>query len=81
MERLYIRREMYLSILMDRNTQGPLLVGSPEGGTSIEDVAASNPEKIFTEPIDIFEGITDETTERMAKNLGRSLNMKEKLAS
>lgn len=70
MERLYLRREMYFSILMDRKTQGPMLVGSPEGGTSIEDVAAATPEKIFTEAIDINEGITDEQTARMAANLG-----------
>lgn len=31
-------------------------MASPVGGTSIEDVAASNPEKIFKEPIDIMEG-------------------------
>jgi succinyl-CoA synthetase beta subunit len=70
MERMYMRREMYLSILMDRASQGPLMVGSPRGGTSIEDVAASNPEVIFTESIDIIEGITDDQCERMASNLG-----------
>lgn len=70
MERLYMRREMYLSIMMDRASQGPLLVGSPAGGTSIEDVAKSNPEIIFTEPIDITEGIQDDQCERMATNLG-----------
>lgn len=70
MERMYMRREMYLSILMDRASQGPLMVGSPQGGTSIEDVAKSNPEIIFTEAIDITEGIQDEHCERMATNLG-----------
>ena len=45
-------------------------MGSPEGGTSIEDVAAATPEKIFTEAIDINEGITEEQTARMAANLG-----------
>jgi succinyl-CoA synthetase beta subunit len=70
MERMYMRREMYLSILMDRVSQGPLLVASPRGGTSIEDVAKSNPELIFTEPIDIVEGIQDEQCHRMANNLG-----------
>jgi succinyl-CoA synthetase beta subunit len=70
MERMYMRQEMYLSIMMDRASQGPLMVVSPRGGTSIEDVAASNPEVIFTEPIDIMEGIQEEQCERMAKNLG-----------
>ena len=70
MERMYMRREMYLSILMDRASGGPLMVGSPRGGTAIEDVAKSNPEVIFTEPIDITEGIRDDQCVRMAENLG-----------
>jgi succinyl-CoA synthetase beta subunit len=69
MERVYMRREMYLSIMMDRASQGPLMVGSPRGGASIKDIAISNPEVIFTEPIDIVEGITDVQYDRMAKNM------------
>ncbi len=69
-ERLYLRREMYLSIMMDRSTQGPVIVASPVGGTSIEDVAATNPEKIFKEPIDIMEGLTDETAAHIATKIG-----------
>jgi len=72
-ERLYMRREMYLSIMMDRSTQGPVIVASPVGGTSIEDVAASNPEKIFTEAIDIMEGLTEETALGIATKIGRYL--------
>jgi len=69
-ERLYMRREMYLSIMMDRTTQGPMIVASPVGGTSIEDVAASNPEKIFTEPIDIMEGLSEEAAAGIATKIG-----------
>jgi len=70
MERMYMRNEMYLSLLMDRASQGPVMVASPRGGTSIEDVAKTNPEVIFTEPIDIIEGIQDDQCDRMATNLG-----------
>ena len=70
MERLYMRREMYFSILFDRGAQGPVMVGSPKGGMSIEDVAEETPELIFTEPIDIMKGIQREQAEQMAKNLG-----------
>lgn len=70
MERMYMRREMYLSILMDRASQGPLLVCSPRGGTSIEDVAATNPDVIFTQPIDITDGLLDNQCWRMADALG-----------
>jgi len=70
MEKMNIKNEMYLSLLMDRATGGPVMVGSPRGGTSIEDVAKTNPELIFTENIDVMEGLTTEATERMASNLG-----------
>lgn len=70
MEKMNIKNEMYLSLLMDRASGGPVLVGSPRGGTSIEDVAASNPELIFKETIDIMEGLTAEACDRMAMNLG-----------
>ena len=69
-ERVYMRREKYISIIMDRGHNGPVMVGSPAGGMSIEDVAAATPEKIFTEAIDINEGPTPEMIERLATNMG-----------
>jgi succinyl-CoA synthetase beta subunit len=41
-------RETYFAILMDREQSGPAVVASPAGGVDIEEVAATNPEKIFT---------------------------------
>ena len=70
MERLYLRRETYFSILMDRSHNGPVMVGSPDGGMSIEDVAAETPERIFKEAIDIKTGVQDEQVMRMAENMG-----------
>ena len=46
-EALDIKRETYLAIVMNSSKQGPLLVGSVEGGINIEEVAEKNPEKIF----------------------------------
>ena len=46
-ESLDISRETYFAIVLDRAMQGPVLVGSPDGGVDIEEVAASTPEKIF----------------------------------
>lgn len=37
--------------------QGPVLIGSSQGGVNIEDVAAENPDAIVKEPIDIIQGI------------------------
>ena len=70
MERIYMRREMYFSILMDRASQGPVLVASPAGGTSIEDVAEDTPELIFKEYVDITTGPTTEQLTRLAMNMG-----------
>eukprot|EP00922_Rhytidocystis_sp_ex-Travisia-forbesii_P003328 GHVS01004869.1.p1 GENE.GHVS01004869.1~~GHVS01004869.1.p1 ORF type:complete len:518 (+),score=117.70 GHVS01004869.1:129-1682(+) len=51
-ERFYLRREKYLALLMDRNSGGPLFIGSVVGGTSIEDIAARHPEAIVHMPVD-----------------------------
>eukprot|EP00965_Chrysotila_dentata_P177101 5849815-Pleurochrysis_carterae.AAC.1 len=40
-------KEMYFSIMLDRTSMGPLMVACAEGGTSIEDLAHSSPEKII----------------------------------
>ena len=69
-ERMYMRREMYISILVDRAAGGPIFIASPAGGTSIEDVAEATPELIFKQPIDIIKGITDENSSYIATSLG-----------
>jgi len=66
---LDIERETYLAVLMDRAFNGPVLVGSPDGGMDIEEVAEKTPERIFTMPIDINDGISREQSIEMAKNL------------
>lgn len=70
MERVYMRREMYFSILMDRASQGPVIVASPAGGTSIEDVAAATPELIFKQVIDIQTGPTRDQIDFLVEKLG-----------
>uniref|UniRef100_A0A6Q2XFP5 Succinate--CoA ligase [GDP-forming] subunit beta, mitochondrial n=1 Tax=Esox lucius TaxID=8010 RepID=A0A6Q2XFP5_ESOLU len=69
-EALDINRETYFAILMDRACNGPVMVGSPQGGMDIEEVAEKTPELIFKEVIDIFEGVQDDQALRMAANLG-----------
>ena len=46
-EALDIVSEKYLAILMDRESSGPVLVGSPDGGMDIEAVAEKTPERIM----------------------------------
>ncbi len=69
-QRMYMRREMYLSIMLDRSAGGPIFIASPAGGTSIEDVAEHTPELIFKQPINIIEGITSTQSTFLATSLG-----------
>ena len=48
---LRIKRELYLGIVIDRATETPVLMVSPDGGVEIEKVAEETPERIFKEYI------------------------------
>ncbi|KAJ3281076.1 hypothetical protein HK104_000231 [Borealophlyctis nickersoniae] len=69
-ERLYVRREYYFAIIMDRATQGPVIIASSQGGMDIETVAAETPEAIVTHSIDINKGLQTEDARRVAEKLG-----------
>jgi succinyl-CoA synthetase beta subunit len=71
-ERKYIRREFYFAIVMDRKSQGPVIVASSEGGMDIEGVAAENPNAIISRPIDINVGLTRELGAEIANRIGVS---------
>ena len=71
-ERLYLRREAYFAILMDRESQGPVMVASPAGGMDIEKVAAETPKLIFKERVDLDKGVDDEAVLRLARTMGFS---------
>jgi succinyl-CoA synthetase beta subunit len=68
-KKMSLVREMYLAIMLDRASMGPVIIACSEGGTSIEDLAASHPDKIIKTPIDINQGITDEQAMAVAKGL------------
>ncbi|CAJ0928761.1 unnamed protein product, partial [Mesorhabditis belari] len=68
-EGVEIKRETYLAVLLDRDSNGPVVVASPAGGVDIEEVAEKNPELIFKEVIDIDVGLTNEQALRLARNL------------
>lgn len=69
-EKMTMKREMYLSIMLDRSANGAMFIASPAGGTSIEDVAEATPDLIFKQPIDIMEGVTDAQSTFLATSLG-----------
>lgn len=65
-ESVNIKRETYLSIIMERSYNGAALVASPAGGMDIEAVAEETPHLLKTVPIDIYEGVTDKTANEIA---------------
>ncbi|KZF22787.1 succinyl-CoA ligase beta-chain mitochondrial precursor [Xylona heveae TC161] len=71
-ERKFARREFYLAVLMDRATQGPVIIASSQGGMDIETVAKESPEAIITKSINIHEGVTDEIAREIATKIGFS---------
>ncbi|CAD5214072.1 unnamed protein product [Bursaphelenchus xylophilus] len=69
-KRLYLRKEYYFSIALDRESNSPILIGSSQGGMNIEEVAASSPEAIIKQPVDINTGITDELALDVVQRMG-----------
>ena len=70
-EALDIERELYIGIVIDRATESPVVMASPEGGMEIEKVAAETPELIFKEYINISTGFGG----FQARNLGFKLGL------
>ena len=67
-----IKKEFYLSILIDRNTSQPMMMISASGGMDIEKVAESNPDEID------YIYFSDLTNIVLNKNLIKTLGISEK---
>jgi succinyl-CoA synthetase beta subunit len=69
-EALDIDQELYIGIVIDRATETPVVMASPEGGVEIEKVAAETPELIFKEYINPATGFLNFQARKLAFNLG-----------
>lgn len=69
-EGLDIARELYLGIVIDRETHCPVLIMSSEGGMEIEVVAEKSPEKILREHFEADLGLMPYQARNMAFALG-----------
>ncbi len=65
-----IARELYVAILLDRQRSRHVLMASSEGGTEIEEVAATHPEAIHKVWIDPAVGLGDWQARQIAFKLG-----------
>jgi succinyl-CoA synthetase beta subunit len=67
---LKIKRELYLGVVIDRSTEKPVLMVSPEGGVEIEKVAEEHPDRIFKEYINPAVGLAPFQSRKLAFALG-----------
>ena len=65
-----IARELYLGIVVDRASAGPVLMVSSEGGMNIEDVAEKTPELIYKEKFNPAVGLEGYQARKLAARLG-----------
>ena len=71
-ETLGIARELYLSLLVDRESERVTVVASSAGGMDIEEVARVSPNKILRETCDPMLGLQDFQCRNLAFALGLS---------
>jgi succinyl-CoA synthetase beta subunit len=69
---LDIKRELYLSILVDRAVEAPVVMASAAGGMEIEEVAKENPAAILRETIRSAVGLQPYVGRKLAFGLGLS---------
>ncbi|GCD80723.1 ADP-forming succinate--CoA ligase subunit beta [Schleiferia thermophila] len=63
-------KEIYMSVLLNRQIGKFMMMYSPQGGMDIEEVAESHPDQIFTEIVEPSTGLLDFQARRIAFNLG-----------
>jgi len=60
-----IKKEFYLSCLIDRASSKIAFISSAEGGVDIENVAKNNPEKITTVKMNLDKSVTEENIKKI----------------
>ena len=65
-----IHKELYLGVVLDRDKRRICFMASTEGGTEIEEVAESHPEKILKEWVDPVVGLSGYQARNLAYGLG-----------
>ena len=71
-----IKRELYLSCLVDRSSSKIAFISSAEGGMDIEKVANESPDKIFTTKIELSKNLEAIELEKILKPFNFNENQK-----
>ena len=65
-----VAREFYLAAIIDRTVEKPVLLASSQGGMEIEQVAATSPDSLHSEPFDPDGGLRPYQVRKVAWRLG-----------
>ena len=71
-----IKKEFYLSCLVDRESSKIAFISSTEGGVDIESVAKNSPAKIITTKIDLKKSLTNNEIQKIIKIFSLDTNQK-----
>ena len=74
-----IEKEFYISMIIDRTTDGITIIASTEGGMEIEEVAEKNPEKIYTLSLKPNTKINIDDAKKIASSLSKKKNLADKI--
>jgi succinyl-CoA synthetase beta subunit len=76
-----IERELYLSLLVDRDSERVVIMASAAGGMDIEAVAADTPEQILTAALHPAAGLADFQVRRIGFGLGLNSDQQRELGT
>ena len=71
-----IKKEFYLSCLVDRESSKIAFISSTEGGVDIESVAKNNPEKIITTKVEFKDNLSNDDIQKIIKIYSLDTNQK-----
>ena len=69
-ERVQVAAEYYAAVLNDAASKGPLVMVSLQGGTDVEEIAASQPDRLRRSLVDILRGFDLDAARAMLDGLG-----------
>jgi len=75
-----IQQEIYISFLVDRDSEQHMIIASSEGGVEIEEVAEKTPEKVIKERINPVTGMGQFLGRKIAKKMGLDPKLLNKFA-
>ncbi len=71
-ERLGIRKEYFVGLVIDDARKVPVLIFSSIGGSGIEEIARTHPDSVFQIPVDVDRGLRDYQARYLVKKSGIS---------